>query len=197
MRSWIERLKSRASVIRRDAVALYLATRDPRVPWYAKGLAALIAAYALSPIDLIPDFIPVLGYLDELILLPLAMVGVVRLIDPAIMAEHRATASQRAERPTSKVGAVLIAGIWVLSVATSHMVASPLNSPPPALNSLTLALHPISVTCATYRMRELTATNFRALPTRDAHHDKCSKFIVLFCCMRSSCLWIATDLSSL
>ena len=117
MRRWIEWLKKRASAIRRDAVALYLATRDPRVPWYAKGLAALIAAYVLSPIDLIPDFIPVLGYLDELILLPLAIVGVARLIDPAIMAEHRSTASQMAERPTSKMGAVLIVGIWMLSVA--------------------------------------------------------------------------------
>ena len=59
MRRWIERLKNWASIIKRDAIALYLATRDPRVPWYAKALAALIAAYALSPIDLIPDFIPV------------------------------------------------------------------------------------------------------------------------------------------
>jgi uncharacterized membrane protein YkvA (DUF1232 family) len=90
----------------RDTVAPYLATRDPRVRWYAKALAVVIAAYALSPIDLIPDFIP-LGYLDELILLPLAIAGVVRLIDPAIMAEHRATAATMAEQLTSKSGAAL------------------------------------------------------------------------------------------
>ncbi len=115
MRRWLHQLKNWARIIRRDAVALALATRDPRVPWYAKALAALIAAYALSPIDLIPDFIPVLGYLDELILLPLAITGVVRLINPAVMAEHR-TAAQIAERPTSKLGAMLVAGMWVLAV---------------------------------------------------------------------------------
>ena len=117
MRRWIERLKNWASIIKRDAVALYLATRDPRVPWYAKALAALIAAYALSPIDLIPDFIPVLGYLDELILLPLAIMGVVRLIDPAVMAEHRGRAVQLSERPKSKFGAALIVGTWIFAVA--------------------------------------------------------------------------------
>jgi uncharacterized membrane protein YkvA (DUF1232 family) len=116
MRGWIERLKDWASIIKRDAVALYLATRDPRVPWYAKALAIVIAAYALSPIDLIPDFIPVIGYLDELILLPLAIAGVVRLIDRTIMAEHRATAAQVAQRPTSRLGAALIAGIWMLAI---------------------------------------------------------------------------------
>ena len=76
----------------------------------------VIAAYALSPIDLIPDFIPVLGYLDELILLPLAIAGVVRLINPAVMAEHRATASQTVERPTSKLGAAFIAALWLLAI---------------------------------------------------------------------------------
>ena len=105
MRGWIERLKDWASIIKRDALALYFATRDPRVPWYAKALAALIAAYALSPIDLIPDFIPVIGYLDELILLPLAIAGVVHLIHPAVMAEHRATAAQMGQRPTSELSA--------------------------------------------------------------------------------------------
>ena len=72
--------------------ALYLASRDPRVPWYAKALAVCIAAYALSPIDLIPDFIPVLGYLDDAILLPLGILLVVRMIPPDVMAEHRAAA---------------------------------------------------------------------------------------------------------
>jgi uncharacterized membrane protein YkvA (DUF1232 family) len=116
MRGWIQRLKDWAWIIRRDAVALYLATRDPRVPWYAKALAIVIAAYAFSPIDLIPDFIPLLGYLDELILLPLAIAGVVYLIDPRVMVEHRVTAAQMVERPTSKLGGALIAAIWVLAI---------------------------------------------------------------------------------
>ena len=107
MSRWFDQLKNWARIIKRDG-ALYFATRDPRVPWYAKVLAVIIAAYALSPLDLIPDFIPVLGYLDEVILLPLAIVGVVRLIDPTIMAEHRATASEIAERPTSRMGAALV-----------------------------------------------------------------------------------------
>ena len=81
-------LKQRASVIRRDLHALYLASRDPRVPWYAKAMAVVIAGYALSPIDLVPDFIPVLGYLDEVILVPLGVLLVVRLIPPAIMSEE-------------------------------------------------------------------------------------------------------------
>lgn len=112
MRVWLDRFKRWARVIRRDAVVLYLSARDPRVPWYARMLAAMIAAYALSPIDLIPDFIPVLGYLDELILLPLAMAGVMHLIGPAIMAEHRATATHIVEQPVAKCGAVLILAIW-------------------------------------------------------------------------------------
>ena len=117
MRRWFERLKDWARILRRDAVALHLATRDPRVPWYAKAFAGLIAVYALSPIDLIPDFIPVIGYLDDLLLLPLAIAGVMRLIGPAVMVEHRATASRMAERPISMLGAALIATIWVLAIA--------------------------------------------------------------------------------
>lgn len=111
------RIKEWARVIRRDAVALYLATRDPRVPWYAKVAAGAIAAYALSPIDLIPDVIPVLGYLDEVILLPLAIAGVLRLIDPAIMAELRAKAAGIAKRPVSRLGAALIVALWTMTAA--------------------------------------------------------------------------------
>jgi uncharacterized membrane protein YkvA (DUF1232 family) len=81
--------RRRAHELRRDVIALYLACRDPRVPWYAKACAALLVAYALSPIDLIPDFIPVLGYLDELILLPLGVLLVLKMIPGGILAEHR------------------------------------------------------------------------------------------------------------
>ena len=113
----LARLKDWARLIRRDVVALWLSARDPRVPFWIKALAALVAAYALSPIDLIPDFIPVLGYLDEIILLPLAIIGLVKLIDPAIMAEHRATAAALAEKPVSKSGALLIVAIWIAAAA--------------------------------------------------------------------------------
>jgi uncharacterized membrane protein YkvA (DUF1232 family) len=87
------------------------------VPWHVKFAAAAIAAYALSPIDLIPDFIPVLGYLDELILLPLAILLVIKLIPPEIMAEHRVTAAAAEGRPVSRVGAVAIITIWLASIA--------------------------------------------------------------------------------
>jgi uncharacterized membrane protein YkvA (DUF1232 family) len=109
----LARLKRWAQALKRDIVALYLAARDPRVPWFPKALAVVIAAYALSPIDLIPDFIPVLGYVDELVLLPLAIASVIRLINPVIMAEHRAAADAIAERPKSIAAAITIIAIWV------------------------------------------------------------------------------------
>ncbi len=112
-----DRLVTWAKALKRDVVALYLAARDPRVPLTVKALAALVAAYALSPIDLIPDFIPVLGYLDELILLPAALWLVVRLIDPAIMAEHRAAALRLTEGPRSAWGAALVVILWVLAAS--------------------------------------------------------------------------------
>ena len=85
--------------------ALYLAARDPRVPWYAKAVALAVAAYAFSPIDLIPDFIPVIGYLDDLIIVPLGILLAVRLIPADVLAEHRSAASEAAERPTSRTAA--------------------------------------------------------------------------------------------
>ena len=101
----------------RDVHALYLASRDPRVPWYAKAMAAAVAGYSLSPIDLIPDFIPVLGYLDEVILLPLGVALVIRLIPPEVMAEHRNLAATAQQRPVSRGAAVVIACIWIASIA--------------------------------------------------------------------------------
>jgi uncharacterized membrane protein YkvA (DUF1232 family) len=111
--SVLARLRVWARRIRRDVVALWLAGRDPRVSWYAKFAAGLVAAYALSPIDLIPDFIPVLGYLDELIILPLGILLVVKLIPPTLMAEFRAEADRRAERPVSRAGAVAVVALWI------------------------------------------------------------------------------------
>ncbi len=111
------RLRDWAREIKKDVVALYLAARDPRVPWYVKLAAAAIAAYALSPIDLIPDFIPVLGYLDEVIILPVAIALMIRMIPASLLAEFREEAQRRAERPTSRVGAVLIVALWVAALA--------------------------------------------------------------------------------
>jgi uncharacterized membrane protein YkvA (DUF1232 family) len=108
----LARLRAWAKSITRDVHALYLAARDPRVPWYAKLAAGCVAAYALSPIDLIPDFIPVLGYLDDLIIVPLGIMAVVALVPPSIMAEHRAIAAAAAEKPRSMTAAIVIIAIW-------------------------------------------------------------------------------------
>ena len=107
----LQRWKDWARAIKRDVYALYLAARDPRVPWYAKAVALAVAAYAASPIDLIPDFVPVLGYLDDRILLPLGIALAIRLIPADILAEHRQTA---AAPPVSQGAAVVIAAFWCL-----------------------------------------------------------------------------------
>jgi len=106
-------LRDWARAIRRDVLAIYFASRDPRVPWHAKALAVRIATYAMSPIDLIPDFIPVLGYLDDAILLPLGILLVLRMIPPEVMAEHRAAAAVAAERPQSIAGAIFVVAVWL------------------------------------------------------------------------------------
>ena len=111
------RLRHWAQSLKRDIVALSLAARDARVPWYAKAAALAVAAYALSPIDLIPDFIPVLGYVDELIILPVAIALVIKMIPAPLMAEFREEAQRRAERPTSRAGALLIVAIWIAALA--------------------------------------------------------------------------------
>lgn len=110
-------LRTWARTLKRDVVALWIAARDPRVPWHAKALAGAVAAYALSPIDLIPDFIPVLGYLDDLLIVPAGIWLAIRLIPAPLMAELREEASRRAERPTSIVAAAAVASIWVAALA--------------------------------------------------------------------------------
>lgn len=126
------RLEELARRAKRDGLALYLAARHPRVSWTVKAFAVLVAAYVLSPIDLIPDFIPVIGFLDELILLPVVVWVLVRAVDPAIMAELRAEAAVLAERPRSRLGAVLIVAIWIvvagLVVWAFWPTAPPVNS---------------------------------------------------------------------
>jgi uncharacterized membrane protein YkvA (DUF1232 family) len=117
------KLKDWARAIKRDVHALYLASRDPRVPWYAKALVVIIAGYALSPIDLIPDFIPIIGYLDDVILVPLGILLVVRLIPPDIMAEHRASALASQHRPVSRGATTVIICIWLLSLTAAGWTA--------------------------------------------------------------------------
>ncbi len=111
MKHWAHRLK-------RDVHAVYLASRDPRVPWHAKALAIAVAGYALSPIDLIPDFIPVLGYLDDLIIVPLGIWLVIWLIPEEVMVEYRAIADTAGQRPVSRAGMVAIIVLWILVVLT-------------------------------------------------------------------------------
>ena len=113
----LARVKSWANNLRRDVVALFLAARDTRTPWYAKVAAGVVAAYALSPIDLIPDFIPIVGYLDDLVLVPLGIWVAVRLIPDDLMAEFRAEAARINTRPRSLAGAVVVVIAWVFAAA--------------------------------------------------------------------------------
>jgi uncharacterized membrane protein YkvA (DUF1232 family) len=106
-------LQQWARAIKRDIIALWLGTRDPRVPLLAKLAGGFVAAYALSPIDLIPDFIPILGYLDDMILVPLGIMAVVRMIPREVIADLRQQAALVAERPSSRIAAVIIVTIWV------------------------------------------------------------------------------------
>lgn len=106
-----------ARILKRDVIALWLAARDPRVHWHAKALAAAVAAYALSPIDLIPDFIPVLGYLDDLLIIPAGIWLVVRLIPEPLMTQFREEAAHRVSAPASRAAAAVIVLIWIAVAA--------------------------------------------------------------------------------
>jgi uncharacterized membrane protein YkvA (DUF1232 family) len=111
----LEKAKTWARLVKRDVVALWIAARDPRVPWYAKLLAGCVAAYALSPVDLIPDFIPVLGYLDDIVIVPLGILATVRMVPRPLMAEFRARAEASERRPVSRIGAAVIIALWLVS----------------------------------------------------------------------------------
>lgn len=109
----LARLKDWARAVRRDVLALFIASRDSRTAWLAKVVAGLVAAYALSPIDLIPDFIPVIGYLDDLIIVPLGIWIAVRLVPDGLMREFRAEAARLEAKPASRTGALFIAALWI------------------------------------------------------------------------------------
>ena len=115
------RLKQWARRVKRDAVAVWIAARDPRVPWYAKVVAAAIAAYAMSPIDLIPDFIPVIGYLDDLVIVPVGIAVTIRMIPDGLMQEFRAEAARREARPVSVVGALFIVALWSAAITLTGL----------------------------------------------------------------------------
>ena len=111
--------RQRASELKTETYAVYLAYRHPGVPWYAKVLAAGVVAYAFSPIDLIPDFIPVLGYLDDLVLIPLGIAVVIKMIPPEILAECREKArlEMNTGKPVNWIAAIIIAAIWLIVAA--------------------------------------------------------------------------------
>ncbi|MBX5223725.1 DUF1232 domain-containing protein [Rhizobium sp. NLR8a] len=112
----ISKAKIWAKSLKRDIVALWLAARDPRVPWYAKAVAGAVAAYALSPIDLIPDFIPVLGYLDDLVIVPLGILLATRLVPAEVMTALRVEAARRIERPSGRAGLIFILVVWLACI---------------------------------------------------------------------------------
>lgn len=108
-----------ARTIKRDVTALYLAGRDSRTPWAVRMLALLIVAYALSPIDLIPDFIPLIGYLDDLLLVPLGIVLIIRLIPSDLMNEFRQTAESMGRLPHNRTAAAVIVALWLVGAAVA------------------------------------------------------------------------------
>jgi uncharacterized membrane protein YkvA (DUF1232 family) len=115
----LDKIKSHARVLKNETFAVYHASKDPRTPWYAKVLIFLIVAYALSPVDLIPDFIPVIGYLDDLIIVPLGIALAIRMISPEVLDEARRSMNQEQapQRSVGFIGLILIAFIWILILA--------------------------------------------------------------------------------
>ena len=125
----MQRLKNWAARLRLEVMALWFACRDPRTPWYARVLTMLIVAYALSPIDLIPDFIPVLGYLDELILLPIGIYLVLKLVPAQALADARTRAQSwvesRQPKPRNWIAAALIVLVWVAILWAAYLLIGP------------------------------------------------------------------------
>jgi uncharacterized membrane protein YkvA (DUF1232 family) len=115
----VGRLERWARRLKVEIYALYLAYRDPRVPWYARVFAALVVGYAFSPVDLIPDAIPVLGYLDDLLVVPLGIVLAIRMIPPPILSECREEARDAKDRPVNKGAAVVVVAIWIALAASA------------------------------------------------------------------------------
>ena len=119
----MSRLRKWARTLKRQTLIVYFAARDARTPWFPRVLALAIAAYALSPIDLIPDFIPVLGYLDDVIIVPLGLWFVLRLIPAEVIADSHAKAEAATERPVSRTMAVAIVVIWAIALGVAGVWA--------------------------------------------------------------------------
>ncbi len=140
--SWIAELKQRARRLKTEVVALALAARHPDTPWYAKLFLIAIVAYALSPIDLIPDFIPVLGLVDEIVLLPFAIVLAVKMVPAGVMAECRARASQHEQKDSwmGRIGAVLVVLVWlglaILAAIWAHNTFAHDRAPSPTRSAI-------------------------------------------------------------
>ena len=112
----LDQLKNRARALKTEVYAIYIAARDPRTPWYAKALIFFVVAHTFSPIDLIPDFIPILGYLDDLIITPGGIWLAVRLIPAEVLAEARATAAARGvDRRVGMIGATIVILVWLVA----------------------------------------------------------------------------------
>ena len=126
IRDKIEALKIWAKLIKREAVALALACKHPCTPWYAKAVAAAVVAYALSPIDLIPDFIPIFGYVDDLLLLPLGIMLALKLIPPDVMSECREGADRKIRTGGGRIAARVIITIWLAVLAAAAYFIIPL-----------------------------------------------------------------------
>jgi uncharacterized membrane protein YkvA (DUF1232 family) len=114
--------RQRARLLKREAFALYFVCRDSRTPWYAKAVAVCVVAYVFSPIDPIPDFIPVLGLLDELVVVPLGVALVLRMVPPQVLRESRERADRSRERPVSRIAAGFIIAVWLAVVAGAGYV---------------------------------------------------------------------------
>ena len=112
----LARLRARAKQLETETYALYLAYRDPRVPWYARAFAAFVVAHTVSPIDLIPDFIPVIGYIDDLIITPLGLVLALRMIPPQVMVQARqqATIAAAEGRIKTRAGIAIVLSVWAI-----------------------------------------------------------------------------------
>jgi len=115
----IDQWKHRARQLESETYALYLACRDPRVPWYAKAFAVCVVGYAVSPIDLVPDFVPVLGYLDDLVLVPLGITLAIKMIPPTILDECRKKAREALSQdvPGKRAAAAIVIAAWLLLIA--------------------------------------------------------------------------------
>ncbi len=109
--------RQKARHLKREVYALYFAVRDPRVPWHAKVLAACVVGYALSPIDLIPDFLPIIGYVDDLVLLPLGVMAVRALIPEEVLGDCRVKADRLTAKPHSWIAACIIVVVWLVLAA--------------------------------------------------------------------------------